>query len=217
MADSKTKRRFYMPSEIATHSTEDDAWVSFLGKVYDITRLIRENRGHLTAPLEKAAGTDISHWFDKETGDIRTAIDEASNLRFYFTPQGRFVHIPPKDPTPCNMDYKPWWNDDESFLVGQLSQKTRWLKIINTLSRQEHVMEVCSEETLQEILDRFLDSNKHAASYTWKRLGKVLDLNKTLEENSIPDESGDFEKLGIPDDMYIPAVHLYYNDDLTEA
>lgn len=30
--------------------------------------------------------------------------------------------------------------------------------------------------------------NVHAASYTWKRLGKVLDMNKTLQENGIADE-----------------------------
>jgi hypothetical protein len=59
--------------------------------------------------------------------------------------------------------------------------------------------------------------NKHAASYTWKRLGRPLDMEKTLEQNDIPDESKEFLDLNIEEDEYIPAIHLYYNDDLTVA
>jgi hypothetical protein len=36
--------------------------------------------------------------------------------------------------------------------------------------------------------------NHHAASYTWKRLGKPLDMEKTLEENGIADETAEFEQ-----------------------
>lgn len=42
-------------------------------------------------------------------------------------------------------------------------------------------------------------------------------MNKTLEENDIPDETADLTDLGIDEDEYIPAIHLYYNDDLTVA
>ena len=35
--------------------------------------------------------------------------------------------------------------------------------------------------------------------------------------NDIPDESEEFIDLNIDEDAYIPAVHLYYNDDLTVA
>lgn len=46
----------------------------------------------------------------------------------------------------------------------------------------------------------------------WKRLGKELDMNKTLEENGIPDESDMLSQLGIPADEYYPALHIDYND-----
>jgi len=77
--------------------------------------------------------------------------------------------------------------------------------------------QVCSEETMQEILNRYLTYNGHAASYTWKYNGQNLDMDKTLEENSIPDEDEQFYELGINDDQYLQAIHLYFNDDLTEA
>ena len=37
---------------------------------------------------------------------------------------------------------------------------------------------------MNEILDRYLELNEHAASYTWKRLGRPLDMDKTMEENA---------------------------------
>mmetsp|Transcript_34622 Transcript_34622/g.25781 ORF Transcript_34622/g.25781 Transcript_34622/m.25781 type:complete len:87 (-) Transcript_34622:35-295(-) len=85
------------------------------------------------------------------------------------------------------------------------------------LTKNDDVLEVCQEETMNEILDRYLALNEHAASYTWKRLGRPLDMELTLEENDIPDESKEFIDLNIDEDAYIPAVHLYYNDDLTVA
>ena len=72
------------------------------------------------------------------------------------------------------------------------------------LAQQKDVLLVCSEETLEEIQDRYLEHNAHATSYTWKSLQEgefvPLDMTKTLVENGVPDESGDFEKLSINDD-----------------
>ena len=85
------------------------------------------------------------------------------------------------------------------------------------VTKDNDVIEVCSEETLNEILDRYMELNEHAASYTWKRLGRPLDMDKTLEQNDIPDETDEFIDLNIDEHAYIPAVHLYYNDDLTVA
>ena len=84
-------------------------------------------------------------------------------------------------------------------------------------TKDDDVIEVASEETLNEILDRYTELNEHAASYTWKRLGHPLDMDKTLEDNDILDETEDFIELGIDENAYIPTVHLYYNDDLTVA
>ncbi len=59
--------------------------------------------------------------------------------------------------------------------------------------------------------------NEHAESYTWKRLQRPLDMELTLAENDIPDETNDYISLDIDPEEYIPAIHIYYNDDLTEA
>lgn len=84
------------------------------------------------------------------------------------------------------------------------------------LTKHEDIIEVPCEETIYEILDRYKEINYHAASYTWKRSGKPLDMQKTLEENGIPDETDDFRDLEIPEDeWYVPAIHLYFNDDLS--
>ena len=85
------------------------------------------------------------------------------------------------------------------------------------LTKNDDLIEVCSEENMNEILVRYLDLNQHSASYMWKRLGRPLDMDLTLEENDIPDESEQFLDLNLDEDSYIPAVHLYYNDDLTVA
>jgi len=42
-------------------------------------------------------------------------------------------------------------------------------------------------------------------------------MEKTMEENDIPDESEDFIDLNLDEESYIPCVHVYYNDDLTVA
>lgn len=44
-----------------------------------------------------------------------------------------------------------------------------------------------------------------------------LDLNQTLEENGVPDETPEFEDHNVPTDYYIPVLHVYWNDDLTVA
>lgn len=77
--------------------------------------------------------------------------------------------------------------------------------------------QVATEENINEILDRYIELNLHAASYTWKRLGKVLDMDKNLADNEIPDETEELISLGIDVEDYIPALHLYFNDDLTIA
>ncbi|VDQ17183.1 unnamed protein product [Trichobilharzia regenti] len=64
---------------------------------------------------------------------------------------------------------------------------------------------------MTDILVRYLKFNAHAASYTWKYNGVVLDMEKTLEENNVKEETQDIE------DLFMPQIYLYYNDDLTEA
>ena len=70
---------------------------------------------------------------------------------------------------------------------------------------------------MNEISFRYLCYNRHAGSYTWKFLGRVLDMEKTLEENGILDDENELKSLDIDVDEYIPTIHVYFNDDLTVA
>ena len=42
-------------------------------------------------------------------------------------------------------------------------------------------------------------------------------MSLNLEQNGIPDEREELVELDIQDDEYIPAIHMYFNDDLTIA
>ncbi len=120
------------------------------------------------------------------------------------------------------MDFgTPWWRDKD-LVIGLLSRQTRKVNIVNALTRQSDLLTVCSEETIAEIRDRYMEYNKHAESYTWKRLDEAgkfvrLDMLGTLASNGVPDDADDFEALGIDEDYYYPAIHVYFNDDLTTA
>eukprot|EP01083_Nonionella_stella_P006917 20030_1 len=211
--------RYYAPSEVALHNTDHDCWVSAFNFVYDISKVVNSYRGLLTKPILQHAGHDVTHWFDTRTQDVLHHTDPASGLRVPYTPEGRFVHVdagavPTSD---CDMDFeKEWWKDDR-YIIGCLTEQSRQIRIVNTLSSQDDTIEVCSEETLNEIQDRYLSFNSHAASYTWKRLGKPLDMTKTLDDNGVIDERPEYKELGLSEDYYIPALYLYYNDDLTVA
>ncbi|XP_044138826.1 cytochrome b5 domain-containing protein 1 [Bufo gargarizans] len=215
---SPARASYYTPREVSRHCTINDLWVSFLGRVYDLTALAKEHRGDiLLKPIIEAAGKDISHWFSVKTGEIKTHIDPQTGCLKYYTPQGRFLHVPPSFPcSDWDTDFgRPWWRDP-SYEVGILSSKTRILRIINTLTSQEQILEVCSEETIWEILARYLPYNAHAASYTWKYCGVPLNMEQTLEENGLQDEDEEFEELKIDCDSYTASLHLYFNDDLTQ-
>jgi hypothetical protein len=42
-------------------------------------------------------------------------------------------------------------------------------------------------------------------------------MQKTLQENGIKDDDPDFYDLSMNDNIFRQAIHLYFNDDLTEA
>jgi len=41
----KFVQRFYTPNEVSIHNTIEDLWVSFLGKVYNLTPLCESYKG----------------------------------------------------------------------------------------------------------------------------------------------------------------------------
>ena len=223
--------RFYLPSEVARHNTLDDCWISVLGKVFDLSKLLTQSKGlpfafcfdqaddPLAAPLIRYAGNDLSHWFDADTKDVKTCVDPESGLRVPFLPHGRFLHIPPNYPSnEWASNFVPWWIDLHTYVIGNLSLEHGYIRIINTLTSQSHIFEVCGEENLGSIQNRFLSLNANAEHYVWKRLGKVLDMKKTLIENGVHYAKDDLHQVlvgkGENDDLYIPAIHLYFNDDI---
>lgn len=119
------------------------------------------------------AGQDISHWFDAATQDVKRHIDPVTLAETFYTPMGDFIHIP------CKLEKDaidvPWWRDSQ-YVIGKLSSQTRLIRIVNMLTKDDHCLEVCTEETLHQIQNRYLQMNVHATSYTWKRMGKVLDM-----------------------------------------
>ena len=124
-------RRYYLPQEVAEHCTKDDCWVTLFNMVFDLTKLIAENHENsLCDPIVLAAGTDITHWFHPETRDPKKIIDEQSGNQIYFCPNGRYLHVPPKDPNSksnkeCKSYELPWWADTENYMIGRLTKKVR--------------------------------------------------------------------------------------------
>lgn len=59
----------------------------------------------------------------------------------------------------------------------------------------------------------------HADGVSPPRAGTFIemDMTLTLGENGVPDVSDEFESLGVDADLYIPVIHVYFNDDLTYA
>ena len=44
-----TKRpKYFTPSEVSIHNTAKDIWITFLGKVYDLTSFLEANAGKKT-------------------------------------------------------------------------------------------------------------------------------------------------------------------------
>jgi len=64
-----------------------------------------------------------------------------------------------------------------------------------------------------------MEYNSHAECYTWKQLKGAsfvkFDMDKTLDQIGLPDESELFDGIGINDNSFIPILQLYFDDDLT--
>ncbi|CAG9771632.1 unnamed protein product [Ceutorhynchus assimilis] len=219
MKDEPENWKIYAPFEVVIHNTEYDCWVSFLGKVFNITPLLRQYKGQkCIKPLLAMAGKDISHWFDEKTGDIQHYIHPETGVNVPYCPHGNLPDCPVGVPATSwkALDRPPWWKD-ENYQVGLLSKRIRPIRIINMLTSSEVTINVCCEDTLLTILERYRLFNKDAESYTWRYLDNNLDMSKTLEENGIVDERDKFIELGLPQNFYLPSIFLYYNDDLKWA
>lgn len=79
-------------------------------------------------------------------------MDPLTNCVRYYTPRGRFVHVPPAGP---RSDWvsdigHPWWRD-KRYEVGLLTAKTRWIRVINTLTSQEQRLQVTAHTHLNTV------------------------------------------------------------------
>ncbi|BBN20584.1 hypothetical protein MPTK1_Vg00750 [Marchantia polymorpha subsp. ruderalis] len=216
---------WYTASEVALHCVPSDCWLTLLGLVYDVTSLLPLNPPYLAEPMLLRAGGDVSHWFEPRSKDVRLVQDPKLQILRAFTPQGRFIHIPPQGPISDwdNGYLLPWWLDDQ-YVIGRLSPKTRFVCIKNVLLANEVIIEVPSEETMKEILERYLPINSHARSYSWEAVvsdecGEFVrvDMDKSLAENGITDDSDLYSSMGMAADHVVPCIHVYYDDDLTIA
>lgn len=107
---------YIAPFEVVIHNKLHDCWVSFLGKVYNITSLLKEFEGQdCIRPLLAFAGKDISNWFDAKTGDIQHYIHPITGARVPYCPHGRIPHVEIQVPSTKwrPLDRKPWWFDDK--------------------------------------------------------------------------------------------------------
>ncbi|KAK9837557.1 hypothetical protein WJX74_000124 [Apatococcus lobatus] len=215
--------RYFTPAEVAQHNTLWDCWVTFLGRVYNVTSLVKAQPGPAAQPIIQAAGTDISSWFDADTGDVKVHRSSETGMLEPDCPQGRFIHVPPSNPSSYwdGSFLTPWWSDDQ-YCVGRLTARVLQVLVRNVLAEDTHVLEVPEEETMQEIQQRYHSINRHAGSYIWTALPQqaattaslqftMLDMTKTLHENRVfgaaPTPAGV--------DEHIPTLNLYWTDDLT--
>ncbi|CAH0406263.1 unnamed protein product [Chilo suppressalis] len=159
------------------------------------------------------AGKDVSHWFKGE--EWATYTHPVTMLETTYQLHGHGARQPVVPSTRWRPLKKPWWLN-EDYVMGKATAKTRPLRIINTLTGSTVTLEVCSEETIYQIMMRYLPHNGHMQSYTWRYLGRALCLDKTLAQNGIPDERDRFSDVALPENLHIPAILIYFNDDLTE-
>ncbi|XP_026757775.1 cytochrome b5 domain-containing protein 1 [Galleria mellonella] len=171
------------------------------------------DRKRLSMTILAYAGKDISHWFKGE--ECVRYIHPIVGSSTVYLPHGPGPEQPVVPSTRWRPQQNPWWTDGR-YVVGKVTAKTRPIRITNTLTSSTVTLEVCSEETLYQIMMRYLPHNSHMLSYTWRYLGKPLHYDQTLEENGIPDERDRFSDVLLPENIHIPAILLYYNDDLTE-
>nr|XP_023012692.1 cytochrome b5 domain-containing protein 1 [Leptinotarsa decemlineata] len=209
---------YFAPFEVVIHNTPDDCWVSILGRVLNVTPLIKEHQGEkCIRPILSMAGKDISCWFDEKTGDIQHYINPENGCRVPYCPHGPIPDVPLQVPATNwrPLGRLPWWNDPK-YQIGLLTKRVRPLRIINMTNPfdKEVLLNVCCEDTFLRIQERYSFFNSNAESYTWRGIDKNIFMNKTLDENGFPDERDLFTKLGLPQTYYIPTVFLYYNDDL---
>jgi hypothetical protein len=157
--------------------------------------------------------------------ELKWFVDPATGLRAPYCAEGAFVHVPRIAPS-TQQDVAelalPWWRDAR-FVAGRLTARARRVRVVNSLTSHEHVIEMGVENTVEDLQARYLEHNAHCGSYSWKALVhgafRPLDVHKTLEENGVLDDAEELDKLGMDADApdFLIDLIIAFNDDLTVA
>lgn len=144
------------------------------------------------------AGKDLS-WAFNHRGEPLKRIDQHCENVFVFPP----VLEKEDEQSDC------WWRD-ESNIIAKITSVKRRARIINTLTRKIISMDVCEEDSIKTIKQKYSKKfNRNADQYIWRKTspsnGNIgcLDMSKTLSQNDLP--YAKHEQLGLP-----PALWLYF-------
>ncbi|CAG9801889.1 unnamed protein product [Chironomus riparius] len=200
-----TKRMFFTRDEVVIHNSRDDIWVIINGTVIDLTIFFRkrvesDSVNDCLNLLLAYAGKDLSWCFNEQNFPIFRV-----NQYGYSIP--KFPPVNEKE----SHDSDYWWNDEKN-IIGHVTCLERRLRIVNTLTRKKIVMNVCDEDSINVIKEKYKKRfNSNADNYIWRKthssdtlkIGHLF-MDKTLTQNGILYH--EHEKLGLPS-----AIWLFYN------
>ena len=83
-----------------------------------------------------------------------------------------------------NLTIQPRWKDKQ-YIIGNMSQRVRKLRIVNVLTQQSDILSVCSEETMEEIQARY-----------WIIFGDIVQSYPVVDE--IPEPAGTWNTTRMP-------------------
>jgi cytochrome b involved in lipid metabolism len=65
--------KYFTKKEVALHNTTEDAWLIVSGKIYNLSSVISKYGPDVEElkPLVMFAGKDVSHWFEKDTDNVK--------------------------------------------------------------------------------------------------------------------------------------------------
>jgi len=65
--------KYFTKKEVALHNTTEDAWLIVSEKIFNLSSVIRKYGADVEElkPLVMFAGKDVSHWFEKDTDNVK--------------------------------------------------------------------------------------------------------------------------------------------------
>jgi hypothetical protein len=149
--------KYFTKKEVALHNKTEDAWLIVSGKIYNLSSVISKYGpdAEELKPLLMFAGKDVSHWFEKDTDNVKhfpPPISEKSSSKYVnYSQFVNYVDIDSGKKMPFSLHGIPphvldapkirWWND-EKLLVGEITRKSRLVKIINAIIGNSTILEV---------------------------------------------------------------------------